>query len=126
VDRGRNGAILNAGGEGGPARLVGEEVSSWYRTAEMVRHSQDDRRQRRRAQHGIKAPLCTDYVSLYALTCRILMIVVMSSVLLVYLFQENKSYGSRNHLHSSSGVQESRVGHRDDVDIINIVMTMCW
>jgi hypothetical protein len=39
------------------------------------------------------------------------MIVVMSSVLLVFLFQENKSYGCKNHLHSSSGVQESRVGH---------------
>ncbi len=35
----------------------------------------------------------------------------MSDVLFVYLFQENKSYGSKNHLHSSSGVQERRVGH---------------
>jgi hypothetical protein len=43
------------------------------------------------------------------------MVVVMSGVLLVYLFQENKSRGSENHLHSSSGVQESRVGHKQDV-----------
>jgi hypothetical protein len=72
VDPGGNGAILNVGGEGGPARLAGEEVSSRYQTAETVRHSQDDRRQRRQARHGIKAPLCTEYVSLYVLTCCIL------------------------------------------------------
>ncbi len=39
------------------------------------------------------------------------MIAVMSGVLLVYLFQENKSFGSKKPLHSSSDVQESRVGH---------------
>jgi hypothetical protein len=33
------------------------------------------------------------------------MIVIIDSVLLAYLFQENKSYGSKNHLHSSSDVQ---------------------
>ncbi len=39
-----------------------EEVSSWYRTAaETVRRSQDDRRQRIRARHDIKAPVCTEY-----------------------------------------------------------------
>jgi hypothetical protein len=35
-----------------------------------------------------------------------LMIVIVNSVLFDYLFQENKSYGSKNHLHSSSDVQE--------------------
>jgi hypothetical protein len=35
----------------------------------------------------------------------------MIVVLLVYLFQENKSYGRKNHLHSSSDVQENHVGH---------------
>ncbi len=28
------------------------------------------------------------------------------------LFQENKTYGSKNHLHSSSDVHKSRVRHR--------------
>jgi hypothetical protein len=105
------GAILNVGEEGSPARLAGEEVSSWYWTAEAVRRSQDDRRQRRRARHDIKAHLSTEYVSLYTLVCCIPDDVVMSDVLFVYLFQENKSYGNKNHLHSSSGVQERRVGH---------------
>jgi hypothetical protein len=40
-----------------------------------------------------------------------LMIVVMSSVLLVYLFQGINHMTVKNHLHSSSGVQESCVGH---------------
>jgi hypothetical protein len=95
VDPGGNGAILSVGGEGGPARLAGEEVSSWYRTAEEMRRSQDDRRQRRRTRHGFKSPLCTEYVSLYTLVCCIPDDVVMSDVLFVYLFQENKSYGSK-------------------------------
>jgi hypothetical protein len=43
---------------------------------------------------------------------------VTSDVLFVYLFQENKSYGSKkNHLHSSSGVQEKRVGHRNKITL---------
>jgi hypothetical protein len=46
------------------------------------------------------------------------MIEVMSNVLRVYLFQENKSYSSKNHLHSSSDVQESRVRHTNKMDII--------
>jgi hypothetical protein len=40
----------------------------------------------------------------------------MSNVLLVCLFQENKSYGSTKPFHSSSDVQESRVGHNDNDD----------
>ncbi len=61
--------------EGDLARQAGVGVSSWYWTAEEVKHPQDDRRHRRRARHGTKAALCTEYISLCALstlTCCIL------------------------------------------------------
>jgi hypothetical protein len=44
VDPGGNGAILNAGGGGGPARQAGKGMSSWHLTMKEVRYSQDDRR----------------------------------------------------------------------------------
>ncbi len=72
VDPGGNGATMNAGGEGGPGPPGGREDSSWYPAVETVRRSQDARRQRRRAQRDIKASLCTEYVSMYALICCIL------------------------------------------------------
>jgi hypothetical protein len=72
VDPGGNGATMNVGGEGGPSPPGREEVSSWYPAAETVRGSQDARRQRRQTRSDIKATLCTEYVSLYALTCCIL------------------------------------------------------
>jgi hypothetical protein len=57
------------GEKGDPARLAGEKMGSWYPAVEMVRRSQDARRQRRQARRDIKASLCTEYVSLYALIC---------------------------------------------------------
>ncbi len=65
---GGNGAIINVGGEGGPSLTGGGGDEQLVPGS----GSQDDRRQRRRARHGIKASLCTEYVSLYALTCCIL------------------------------------------------------
>ncbi len=47
--------------------------------------------------------------SMYHCACQstvTLMIVIVNGVLSVYLFQENKSCGSKNHLHSSSDVQK--------------------
>ncbi len=81
------------GDKGGPAHLAAKVASSWYGTVGTVRHSQDARRQTRQARHEIKAPLCTEYISLCTIICCSLNDVVMRDVLFVYL-QDNKSYGS--------------------------------
>jgi hypothetical protein len=98
------------GEKGGLARQAGEGVSSWYRTAEEVRHSQDDTSQRRPALHGTKAPLCTEYVSLCALcalTCCILDDCNHERCFTLSIcFRRINHMAVKNHLHSSSGVQE--------------------
>jgi hypothetical protein len=90
VDPGGNGATMNVGGEGGPGPPGGEEVSS------------DTRQQRRLVvlkmledkEDGLGTTSRLHYAQSMYHCMHSLMIVVMSSVLLVYLFQENKSYGS--------------------------------
>jgi hypothetical protein len=62
MDPGKNGAILDAGGSGGPGPPGGEGTGSWHHTVEEVRHSQDVGRHRRRAQRNIKPHLCTEYL----------------------------------------------------------------
>jgi hypothetical protein len=64
VDPGENGAILNVGKVGDPARQGGRETdNSWHQTVEEVRHSQDAGRLEEWARHNIKPALCTEYVS---------------------------------------------------------------
>jgi hypothetical protein len=61
VDPGENGAILDAGGGGGPGP-PGERggSGSWHQIVEEVRRSQDVGRHRRRARHNIKPRSCTE------------------------------------------------------------------
>ncbi len=59
-----------------------------------------------RHQDLIMQRVCIVVVLLYMLTTVNLITVIMNGILSVYLLQENKSYGSENHLLSSSDVQE--------------------
>jgi hypothetical protein len=98
----------------GPARQAGKGVSSWHRTVEEVRRSQDDRRHGRWARHGTKAPLCTKYASLCVscvLTCCILDDCNREPCFTLSIcFRRINHISVKNHLHSSSGVREVVAG----------------
>ncbi len=99
------------GKKGGPARQAEEGVSSWYQTAKEVRRSQDDRRQRRWARHGTKAPLCTEYISLYAIIFCVLDDCNHEQCFTLSIcFRRMNHMAVRNHLPSSSSEQEVVLG----------------
>ncbi len=98
-------------------------MNSWYRTAETIRRFKmiEDK------EDGLGTTLRLHYCMhkvriIVCITCCILNDVVVSDALSVSLFQENKSYGSKNHLHSSSDVQENRVGHRSDLSTGQVII----
>jgi hypothetical protein len=107
VDPGEREAILEGGGESGdPARQEEEKAGSWHQTVEEDRHYGMPQNMGDGlattpshvfAQSMYHCALCNNYhINNHN----------RNRVLLYYLFQENKSFGSKNHLHSSSGVRE--------------------
>ncbi len=91
---------------GGPARQEGERVGSWPQTVEedrrsgMAQNTGDELATSPRdvyAQSECYCALCNNFYTY---------IHNRNRVLLYYLFQENKSFGSEHHLHSSSDVRE--------------------
>ncbi len=90
---------------GGPARQEGEKAGSWLPTVE------EDRRSKMAKITG--DGLATSSRDVYAQSeCCVHCVAVIhynhnrNCVLLYYLFQANKSFGSGHHLHSSSYVRE--------------------
>jgi hypothetical protein len=89
-----------------PACQEGEKAGSWHQTVEEDRHH--------RMPQNIGDGLATKPSHVYAQStfhCALYINYHVNNhnrnrVLLYYLFQENKSFGSKNHLHSSSGVRE--------------------
>jgi hypothetical protein len=102
-DPGEKGDILEAGG---PAPQEGKKAGSWPQTVEedrrrgMAQNTGDGLATSPRdvfAQSECHCALCNSFYTYNHNRNR---------VLLYYLFQENKSFGSEYHLHSSSDVWE--------------------
>ncbi len=93
MDPGGNGATMNTGGEGGPS------PPGWGEDKQLVPNSGDGltfigcQKTKKTGSARLRHAQ-----SMYHCVCQstvTLMIVIMNSVLPVYLFQENKSYGSK-------------------------------
>jgi hypothetical protein len=95
VDPGERGAILEAGGVRGPGQPGGEKAGSWHQTVE------EDRHHRMPQNMGDGLATTPSYVyaqSMYHCALRINYHINnhnRNHVLLYYLFQENKSFGSK-------------------------------
>ncbi len=95
MDPGGKGAILEAGEVRGPAHQEGEKAGSWHQTVEEDRHHgipQD------RGDGLVTTPSHVYTQSTYHCALRVNLCINnhnRNRVLLYYLFQENKSFGSK-------------------------------
>jgi hypothetical protein len=90
---------------GGPARQEGEKAGSWLQTAEEKRHS----KMAKEVGDGLATPSRDSYAQSECIVHCTIVIQYnhnRNHVSLYYLFQENKSFGTSCHLHSSSDVWE--------------------
>jgi hypothetical protein len=97
VDPEGNGATMNEGEKGGLARLAGDKISSQFPTVEWGSRSCQKIRRTGLVRHLdlIMHRVCIIVVLLYILTIVNFITVIVNSALPVYLFQENKSFGSK-------------------------------
>ncbi len=96
VDPEGNGVTMSEGEEGGPAHPVESKINSQFTAVEGTRRPWGSQKSNRmgsvRHQDLIMHRVCIIVHISLLLT---LMIVIVNNVLLDYLFQENKSYGSK-------------------------------
>ncbi len=91
---------------GGPARQEGEKAGSWPQTVEedrcsgMAQNTGDGLATSPRDVYAQSESYCALCNNFYTYNHN------RNHVLLYYLFQENKLFGSEHHLHSSSDVRE--------------------
>ncbi len=103
---GKWGPPCRLGESGGLARQKGKRAGSWHQTVEGDRREKDATKRRRRARHNIKPSLCTEYVSMCIALVTMMIIITRIVFYCSYCFRKINHLVVKNHLHSSSGVQE--------------------
>jgi hypothetical protein len=95
---------------GGPTHQGGRETDSWHQTVEEDRRSQDAGRHEGRARHNIKPALCI--ICILCVTIRYIPDNCNRELCLTVpiCFRRINHMAVKNHLHSSSGVQEVVAG----------------